>query len=166
MVPSGMSKDEAERQVVAAFERYREAVASMDAGGRAEVGQHAAAKSVGRALQLLSFLLRRAEESGVALERLGELTAWEPALVREMLERPPEPALVSRVMPAGSDTAAVARAAASYAAGDRVHALAREIVAEVDDERWSPAAADLDELHERLERAWRGWRQELGRSME
>jgi hypothetical protein len=166
MVPTEMTQDEAERQVVAAFDRYGEAVAAMDAGGRPEVGQRAAAKAVGRALQLLAFLFRRAVESGVSVERLSELTAWEPSLVREMLERPPEPALVSRVVPAGTDTTAVARAAASFAASERLHALMQQILGDVDDERWSPAAADLDELLERLDGTWRRWRQEFGRAME
>jgi len=37
------------------------------------------------------------------------------------------------------------------------------ILADVDDPAWSPAAADLDDLCERLETAWRSWRQGLGR---
>jgi leucyl aminopeptidase (aminopeptidase T) len=138
----------------------------MDAGGRPEAGQRVAVKAVGRALQLVSFVLRRAVDAGASLERLGELTGWDPALVREVIERPPEPALVRRVAPAGVDSAGVARAAASYAASERLRTLTQEILADVDDERWSPAAAELDELRDRLERAWRGWRRELRETME
>jgi hypothetical protein len=166
MDPSDISHGEVERQVTAAVDRYREAVASMDAGGRPEAGQRAAVKAAGRALQLVSFVVKRALDGGVTLERLGELTDWEPALVREVIERPPEPALVKRVAPAGVDSAAVSRAAASFAASERLRALTQEILVDVDDERWSPAAADLDELLDRLERAWRGWRGELRGPME
>jgi hypothetical protein len=161
-----MDQAEAERQVVAAVDRYREVVASMDRGGRPESGQHAAAKAVGRALQLISFVLKRAVASGITLDRLSELTAWEPELVREVLERRPEPELVARVAPSGLDAGAVARAAAISEASARLHALAEAILADVDDEDWSPGAADLDELQERLESAWRTWRTGLRRSME
>jgi hypothetical protein len=37
------------------------------------------------------------------------------------------------------------------------------ILADVGDSAWSPAGADLDDLCERLETAWRSWRQGLGR---
>jgi hypothetical protein len=157
---------EAERQVTAAVERYQEVVASMAEGGRPEIGQRAASKAVGRALQLISFVLTRAHDGGITLERLSELTAWEPDLVRQVIERPPEPSLVSRIAPSAVDPAAVARAAASSEASQRLHALARSILDDVDDDGWSPAAADLDELHDRLEAAWRGWRQDLTGSME
>jgi hypothetical protein len=157
---------EIERQVVAAAERYREVAASQDVVGLPESGQHVAAKAVGRAIQLLSFVLKRAAAGGVGAERLSELTGWEPDLVRDLLERPPAPELVSRVAPAGVDPAEVARAASSSDASLRLHELAGAILADVDDDRWSPAAADLDELHDRLESAWRAWRQGLRSPME
>jgi hypothetical protein len=166
MEPSDMSQSEAERQVIAAFDRYREAVASMDAGGRPEAGQRAAVKAVGRALQLVSFVLARAADGGVPVERLGELIGWDPALVREAIQRPPEPALVRRVAPAGVDSAGVARAAASFAAAERLRTLTQDILAVGGDERRSPAAADVEQLHDRLERAWRGWRAEHSGPME
>lgn len=52
------SRVEAERQLAAATERYREAVSSMREGGRSEAGQHVAIKVVGRALHLVWFALK------------------------------------------------------------------------------------------------------------
>src|SRR3954468_17077086 len=140
---------EAERQVVEATERYREVTASMEAGGRPEPGQRAAVKAVGRSLQLVTFVLKRAAAAGVTVERLSELTGWEPELVTQALQRPAEPALVARVAPPGLDVAAVAQAAASWEAEQRLRALLDEVLQEVTDEGWSPAAADLDDLRER-----------------
>ncbi len=157
---------EAERQVTAAADRYREVVASKAVAGQPQSGQHAAAKAVGRAIELLSFVAKRAAAAGVGVERLSELMGWEPELVSELLERAPEPGFVSRVAPAGVDPAAVARAAASSHASHELHDLTAAILADVDDESWSPAAADLDELHDRLETAWRDWRQGLRTPME
>jgi hypothetical protein len=158
---------EIERQVVAAAERYREVAGSADATGLPESGRHAAAKAVGRAIQLLSFVFKRAGDAGVSMARLSELSGWDPDLVRELLERPTEPAFVSRLAPAAVDVAAVARAAASAEASQRLHELAAAILVDVDDDRWSPAAADLDELNDRLETAWQTWRAGLGgRAME
>jgi hypothetical protein len=162
-----VTDSEVERQVVAAADRYREIAGSHEVAGLPEAGRHVAAKAIGRAIQLLSFVLKRAAAAGVGDERLSELTGWDPQMVRELRERPPEPEFVSRVAPAGVDPAAVARAAASAQASHRLHELAGAILADVDDERWSPAAADLDELHDRLESAWRVWRAGLrGPSME
>jgi hypothetical protein len=155
---------EAERQVVEAAERYREVTASMEAGGRPDAGQRAAVKAVGRALQLVVFVLKRAAAAGVTVERLGELTQWDPELVRQALERPPEPALVARVAPPGLDTTAVAEAAANFEAEQRLRALLDELLRHIADDEWSPAASDLDDLRERLESAWRDWRQLLGRA--
>jgi len=152
---------ELERQVAAAADRYREIVASPDVAGIPEQGRHAAAKAVGRALQLLAFVLRRAADAGVDEQRLAELTGWQPELVRELLQRPPEPELVARVAPAAIDAAAVVVAVADADASQRLHDLLGAILAEVDDDRWSPPAAELDELHERLETIWRAWRQRL-----
>jgi hypothetical protein len=152
---------EVERQVVAAADRYREVAALADSAGLPESGRHAAAKAVGRAIQLLSFVLKRAADAGVGIDRLSELSGWEPELVRELLERPPAPDFVSRVAPK-VDAATVVRAAASEDASQRLHQLSNAILADVDDEEWSPAAADLDDLHDRLETAWQAWRAGLG----
>jgi hypothetical protein len=108
--PSERSRAEAERQLVASTERYREVVASMAELGRPEAGQHVAVKAVGRAGQLVSFALMRAAEVGVAFERLVELTGWEPDVVRAGLERAlPELRFVARLAPAGADAREVPR---------------------------------------------------------
>ena len=165
---SGGSRPEAERQLAAAVERHREVLASMHELGRPETGQHIAVKAVGRAVHLVSFALRQAAERGVPLERLVELTGWEPALVREALAhapdpmRPPAPSFVARLAPAGLDPGAVAQAAASVEATARLHALTQRILADVGDEGWPRAPADLVDLHERLDGEWRSWRQALG----
>jgi hypothetical protein len=161
--PSQGPSPEAERQLAAAAERHGEVVASMHEQGRPETGQHAAVKAVGRAAELVSFALRHAAESGVPVERLAELTGWDPRLVEAELARPPEPGLVERLMPPGLDPRAVERAAASIEAHAQLHALTQRILADVDDDAWSPAAGDLVDLHEHLEGAWRTWRQALGR---
>jgi hypothetical protein len=163
MSESTPSPIEAERQVVEAAERYREVISSMEEGGRPETRQRAAVKAVARSLQLVAFVLQRAAGAGVAPERLAELTGWEPELVREMLRRPPEPALVARLAPPGIDAAGVARAAAAFEAAQRLHALVGEMLADIDDEAWSPAGEDLDDLHDQVESVWRSWRRSLGR---
>ena len=118
---SESSRAEAERQLVAAAERHREVVASMQELGRPEAGQHVSVKSVGRAVHLVSFALRRAAEAGVPFDRLVELTGWEPDLVREGLERvAPKPWFVARLAPAGVDARAVAQAAARFEVTTRV----------------------------------------------
>jgi hypothetical protein len=154
---------EAERQVLEAGNRYREVVASMQAGGRPEAGQRAAVKAVGRSLQLVAFVLKRAAAIGITVERLAELTGWDAELVRQALERRPEPALVARVSPPGVDPAAVAQAAASFEAEQRLRGLVDEMLADLEDDAWSPAAADLDDLREQLESVWQRWRRSLGR---
>jgi hypothetical protein len=154
---------EAERQLIAAVERHREALASMRELGRPESGQHVAVKALGRAVQLVVFALRSAAQSGVPLDRLMELTGWERQLVDEALARSPDPRFVARLAPAGLDSDAVARAAAGIEATARLQALTQRILADVDDEAWSPAAADLADLHDRLDREWRSWRKALGR---
>jgi len=131
--------------------------------GRPETGQHVAVKAVGRAVHLVTFALRHAAESGVPVERLAELTGWEPQLVNEALARAPEPSFVARLAPAGLDPAAVARAAASVEATARLQVLTQRILADVGSDAWSPAPADLVDLHERLDSEWRSWRQALGR---
>jgi hypothetical protein len=132
--------------------------------GRPEAGQHVAVKSVGRAVHLVSFALRRAADADVPFERLVELTGWEPELVREGLEwAAPEPRFAARLAPAGADARAVAQAAATFEATARLQGLTQRVLADVDDEAWSPAPADLDDLYDRLETTWRSWRQGLGR---
>src|SRR5688572_23703204 len=166
--PSQRSEgSEAERQLVAAIERHAEVLASMQELGRPESGQHIAVKAVGRAVHLVSFALRHAADSGVPLPRLVELTGWTPAQVSEVLARepdplrPPAPSHVARLVPAGLDPAAVARATASVEAVARLQALMQRILADVGDDAWSPAAAELVDLHERLDAEWRSWRQGL-----
>jgi hypothetical protein len=58
---------------------------------------------------------------------------------------------------------AVAQAAARIEATARLQALTQRILADIADDAWSPAPADLADLHERLDSAWRAWRQTLGR---
>jgi hypothetical protein len=165
---SGGSRPEAERQLAAAIERHREVLASMQELGRPESGQHVAVKAVGRAVHLVSFALRHAAECGVPLERLVELTGWEPELVSEALARapdpmlPPSPDLVARLAPDVLDPGAVAQAAARVEATARLQALTQRILADVGNDAWSPAPADLVDLHERLDGEWRSWRQALG----
>jgi len=159
------SRLEAERRLTAAIERHREVLASMQELGRPERGQHVAVKAVGRAVHLVSFTLRHAAESGVPLERLVELTGWEPDLVSEAVarapdpRRPPAPTYVARLAPPGLDPDAVAQAAASVEATARLQALTQRILAALGDDAWSPPAADLLDLHDRLENEWRAWRQ-------
>jgi hypothetical protein len=158
------SRLEAERQLAAAAERYREVVVSKQEPGRPESGQHVAVKSVGRAVHLVSFALKRAAEAGVPFERLVTLTGWEPNLVQEGLElTAPQPRFLSRLAPPGVDVRDVAQAAATFEATARLEGLAQRVLADVDDDTWSPAPADLDELYDRLETAWRSWRHGLGR---
>ena len=96
------------------------------------------------------------------LDRLVELTGWEPALVSEAVARapdplrPPAPHFVAQLAPAGLDPCAVAQAAASAEAIADLKELARRILTDVD--AWSQAPADLVDLHERLDGAWRSWR--------
>lgn len=160
---SASARPEAERQLAAAAERHREVLASMQELGRSEAGQHVAVKAVGRAVHLVTFALKHAAESGVSRERLVELTDWDSRIVNEALTRGPEPSLVARLAPAGLDPRAVAQAAASIEATARLQALTQRILADIADETWSPAPADLADLHERLDSAWRAWRQTLGR---
>ena len=160
--PSADPRLEAERQLAAALERHREVLASMQELGRPESGQHVAIKAVGRAVHLVSFALRHATESGVPLERLVELTGWEPELVSEAVARapdplrPPAPHFVAQLAPAGLDPSAVAQAAASAEATADLKELTRRILTDVD--AWSQAPADLVDLHDRLNSEWRSWR--------
>jgi hypothetical protein len=162
------SRAEAERQLVAAAERHREAVASVQELGRPEAGQHVAIKVVGRAVHLVSFALRRAAAAGVSFERLVELSGWEPELVREGIERAvPEPRVVARLAPSGVDARAVAQAAATFEAIRSLQELTQRVLADVelvvDDARPPLAPALVEDLHDRFETVWRSWRQGLGR---
>ena len=155
-------RPEAERQLAAAIERHREVLASMQELGRPESGQHVAVKAVGRAVHLVSFALRHAAESGVPLDRLVELTGWEPELVSEAVARapdplrPPAPHFVAQLAPAGLDPSAVAQAAASAEATADLKELTQRILTDVN--AWTQAPADLVDLHDRLNSEWRSWR--------
>ena len=156
-------RPEAERRLAAAVERHREVLASMQALGGSETSRHLAVKAVGRAVHLVSYALRHATRCGVPMDRLVELTGWDPELVEEAVARAPDPLrppasrFVARLAPAGLDPDAVAQAAASAEATARVHELTRQILADVD--AWSQPPAGLVDLHERLERDWRSWRE-------
>jgi hypothetical protein len=154
---------EAERQLAAAAERHAEVVASIHVGGRSPSGQQTATRALARGVQLVWFALSRAAAAGVPFERLVELTGWDEELVREALGRGPAAPVVARLTPEGLDPDAVAQAAASLEATARLDAVVAGILADVGDPAWSPAAADLDDLCERLETAWRSWRHGLGR---
>jgi hypothetical protein len=160
---------EAERQLEAVAERHREAVSSMARPGRPEDGQYVAIKVVGRAVGAVSFALRRAAEADVPFERLVEVTGWEPDLVRAALEQPiPAARVVARLTPPGVDARAVAQAAAGFEAISRLRELTQRMLADVDldlDGRRTPVGPDdLEDLHHRLETAWRSWRRGLGRN--
>jgi hypothetical protein len=159
---SADTRPEAERQLAAAIERHREVLASMDEPGRPETSQHVAVKAVGRAVALVSFALRSATEAGVPLDRLVELTGWEPELVSEAVARAPDPRrpparhFVAQLAPAGLDPSAVAQAAAGAEATARLQDLTQRILTAID--AGSRAPADLVDLCERLDKEWRSWR--------
>jgi hypothetical protein len=163
MPTSHVSAAEAERQLAAAVQRHGEAVVAMQVGDRPEAARQAATRALARGVQLVSFSLARASAAGVPFERLVELTGWDETLVREAVRHGADPAIVERVTPEGVDPHAVAQAAASSESTVRLEALLHSILADVGDEAWSPAAADLDDLCDRLESSWRSWRQSLGR---
>jgi hypothetical protein len=162
------SRPEAERQLAAAIDRHREVLASVREPGRPETGQHIAVKAVGRAVHLVSFALRQAAESGVPQERLVELTGWEPELVKEALAQAtdpalaPTPSLVARLAPDGLDPGAVAQAAASVEAIERLDVLLQSILADAGNDAWSRAPTELVDLHERLSGQWHAWRHAHG----
>ena len=74
--------------------------------------------------------------------------------------RPPASRFVAQLAPAGLDPGAVAQAAASAEATARLHELTKRILADVD--AWSQPPAGLVDLHERVERDWRSWREVRG----
>jgi hypothetical protein len=159
MMSPVLTNDEAERQLVAAAERHREALASMQQLGRSETGQHVAVKGVDRAVRLVCFALKNAAEAGIATERLAELTAWDPGLVTEGLTKPDDPRFVASLVPPDLDESFAVETAAAVRATTRLHDLTQEILAGVlEDEGWAPSADELDELHDRLATEWTGWR--------
>ena len=138
----------------------------METLGRPAAGQHVAVKSVARAVQLVAYAQNRAADSQVPLERLAEITGWEPDVVRKGIEKASEPAYVARLTPPGVDVRAVAAAADAFHAIDRLQDLTRRIVADVEAvaaASSTPAQADPADLHDRLEAAWRSWRHGLER---
>ena len=138
----------------------------MQTLGRPAAGQHVAVKSVARAVHLVGYALKHAADAHVPLERLAELTGWEPDLVRQGIEKASEPAYVARLTPPGVDVRAVAAAADALDAIERLHDLTRRILADVEAvaaAASTPAQADAAELHARVEAAWRSWRNELER---
>jgi hypothetical protein len=163
MPSSDISAAEAERQLAAAAERHGEVVAAMQLGDRPAIARESATRALARGVQLVWFTLVRAAAAGVPFERLVELTGWDEALVRETLGQGPGPAVIARVTAEGIDAHAVAQAAASFAASTRVEVLLQRILADIGDDAWSPAGADLEDLCDRLESTWRSWRRQLGR---
>lgn len=154
---------EAERQLVAAADRHREVLASMQELGRPDAGQHVAVKAVDRAVRLVCFALRRGAEAGIPEERLVELTGWEPALVAQGVEQTDEPRFVARLVPAGLERGDITQTAAGVRATARIHDLTREILDHVlDDRDGAPSPSDLEELHLRLAATWTGWRARPG----
>lgn len=159
MMSPVLTNDEAERQLVAAAERHREALASMQQVGRSETGRHVAVKGVDRAVRLVCFALKNAAEAGIATERLAELTAWDPGFVTEGLTKPDDPRFVASLVPPDLDESFAVETAAAVSATTRLHDLTQEILAGVlEDEGWAPSADELDELHDRLATEWTSWR--------
>ena len=155
---------EVERQLVAAVERHREVVTSMQEPGRPESGQHVAVKAVGRAVQLVVFALRHAAESGVPRERLVQLSGWDAQLVDDFQQALAHSvSLVAQLAPPGLDPAQVAEVAAGIEATARLQGLAQRILADIADDAWAPTPTDLVDLHERVDSSWRSWRQDVGR---
>ena len=162
--PPADRRADAERQVSEALDRHREAVASMQTLGRPAAGQHVAVKAVARAVHLVAYALKRAADVQVSLERLAELTGWEPDVVRRGIEKASEPEYVARLTPPGVDVRAVADAADAYDAIDRLQDLTRRILSDVEAvaaASSTPAQADPADLHDRVEAAWRSWRHDL-----
>ena len=165
---SEASQAEAERQLAAAVERHLEAVSSMQALGRSEAGQRVAIKVLGRAVELVSYALRRAAAAGVPFERLVELTGWEPDLVREGLERAvPEPrARLGSRRPDSTPSRSPGPRRPSMPSGVCTNSptRARDIDGDPDGGAQAlPAPADVEDLHDRFETAWQSWREDLAR---
>jgi hypothetical protein len=162
MTSPELSAAEAERQLAAATERHDEVVAAMQVGDTESLGHRPAVRALARGIQLVSFTLQRASSAGVPLERLVELSGWEESTVRAALARGPESNVVESVAPGVEDAGAVAREAAGFEATARVDALLQRILADVAARGFSQHGGEVDDLCERLETAWRAWRDELG----
>ena len=84
-----------------------------------------------------------------------------------------EEATVASARAVEEATTASLRNHAQYALGNHAfrrgdldlasEAYRKVLLADAGDEEWSPAPADLADLHERLDTEWRAWRQALGR---
>ena len=77
---------EAERQLRAAVARHSEAVASLGQHGRSPTSDSTAAGAEERGAALVLYALRRAQEAGVDVERLAEITGLPPDALRGALE--------------------------------------------------------------------------------
>lgn len=158
-----LSRSEAERQLIAAVARHREAVAALERGGRSAASESTAAGAVARGAALIAYTLRRADAAGVAVERMADFCDWQPDVIREALAQGPEPVL-SRALPHDADPETVSRAAETLDAMARIDQLLRRISADLIDAAWSPAPAELGDLRDRLEQQWHGWRRAQGRA--
>jgi hypothetical protein len=162
MTSPELSAAEAERQLAAATERHDEVVAAMQVGDTESLGHRPAVRALARGLQLVSFTLQRAAAAGVPLDRLVELSGWDEATVRAALEGGPESNVVARVAPGVDDAGAVAREAAGFEPTAQVEALLQRILVDVAGRGLASDGGEVDDLCERLEAAWRGWRDSLG----
>jgi len=88
-----------------------------------------AVKSVGRAVHLVSFALKRAAEAGVPFERLVQLMGGSQTSCEGLEQAVPEPSLLLGLAPAGTDARAVAQAAATFDATTRLHGLTQRVLA-------------------------------------
>ena len=104
------------------------------------------------AAAVMTGALLRARAAGLGLDRLSAAAGWAPDTVRALLDHAD-----------AADPDVVARAGSASEALERIDELLRRIAADLADDAWSPASADLDDLHERLETQWRSWRDGLGR---
>jgi hypothetical protein len=150
-------------EAVVADERYREVAASADVAGLPESGRPPPRRRSGARSSCSRSCSSAPRTPASASSASASCPDGSPSSCANCWSAPGAE-FVSRVRPQ-VDAVAVARAA-SADASQRLHELAGAILADVDDEQWSPAAADLDELHERLETVWRAWRAGLRRTME
>lgn len=156
MTDPQLSREEAERQLVAAAARHREAVAALAQEGRSDTGDTIADAVLGRGTALVAYALRRAQSAGIGVERLAQVSGWAPDAVADVLDRDAEP--LGRVLPLGTDPAAASLAAATLDVIARIEDLLRRVAADVLDPAWTPTPEALDQLHAQLERDWLTWR--------